>query len=83
MRSALGELRCATCSLEAVLFTLLHSRVTGQETCGLQRCAVAVINEEQRAGDTMTDSAGLTGNAAACDGSFDVDLADSAVATRG
>ena len=82
-RLTLGKLRSATSCFETVLFTLFHSRVAGQEACGLQGCAVALIDEEQCACDTVTDSAGLAGNAAAVDGSLDVDLADGAGGDQG
>ena len=36
-RSALAELRCTTCRFEAVLFTLFHSGVAGQEAGLLTR----------------------------------------------
>ena len=82
-RLTLGKLRSATCGFETVFFTLFHSRVAGQEACGLQGSAVALIDEEQCACDTVTDSAGLAGNAAAVDGSLDVNLADGAGGDQG
>ena len=74
-RLSLGELGSATCSLQAVLLSFLHSGVTGQETSGLQRSAVLGVQIQQGAGDAVTDSAGLTGNAAAGDGDNNINLA--------
>ena len=72
LRSALGELRCATGCFQTVLLSLLHSGVTGQETSGLQSSAEFRIDLKQGAGNAVTDCAGLTGNAAACNGADDV-----------
>ena len=74
-RSALAELRRTTCSLEAVLLTLFHSRVTGQKTGGLECGTIALIEDDEGTGDAVADGAGLAGHAAALDGGFDVDLA--------
>ncbi len=38
-RSALAELRCATSGFEAVLLTLLHTRIAGQEASAFFRAA--------------------------------------------
>ena len=63
--SALGELGSTPRRFEAVLFALLHSRVAGQETGGLEDGAVALIDLQQGAGDAVADGAGLAGHAAA------------------
>ena len=47
----------------------------GSAACGLQRSAVLSVQTQQSAGDAVTDSAGLAGNAAASDGDNDVNLA--------
>ena len=72
---SLGELGSATCGLQTVLLSLLHSGVAGHEAGGLQGSAVLGVQQNQSAGDAVTDSAGLAGNAAACDGDNDVNLA--------
>ena len=41
-RLSLAELRCATCSLETVLLSLFHSRVTSQEA-GLLECRTKIF----------------------------------------
>ena len=74
-RLSLGELGSATCGLQTVLLSFLHSGVAGQETGGLQGSAVLGVDGQQGAGDAVTDSAGLAGNAAAGDGDNDVNLA--------
>ena len=73
---ALGELGSATCGLQTVLLSLLHSGITGHEASSLQGSAVLGIQGDQSAGNAVTDSAGLTGNAAACDGDNDINLAN-------
>ena len=72
---ALAELRSTTCCLQTVLLTLLHTRIAGQETSGLQGGAVLLVDLQQSAGDAVADGAGLAGHAAAGDGSNDVNLA--------
>ena len=71
-RLSLGELGSATCGLQTVLLSLLHSGVTGQETSSLQRGTVLGVQHNQSAGNAVTDSAGLAGNAATCDGANDI-----------
>ena len=61
-RSALAELRSPTGGLEAVLLSFFHSGVTGQEAGLLEDGAQLGIVLEQSAGQTMTESAGLSGN---------------------
>ena len=82
-RLSLGELGCATCSLQAVLLSFLHSGVAGQETSSLQSSAVLGVQAQQSAGDAVTDSAGLTGNAAASDGDNNVNLANQIGSNQG
>lgn len=75
-RLSFAELGCASCGFETVLLAFLHSGVTGEEAGGLQGGAIALIHAQQGAGDAVTDGAGLSGDAAAADGGFDVHLAD-------
>ena len=77
-RLSLAELRCATGGFEAVLLTLLHTRITGQEAGLLQGGTVLGIYQQQRTADAMAQSTGLTGHTAALDGSHDIHLAQSA-----
>ena len=72
---ALGELGSTTCGLQTVLLSILHSGVAGHEASGLQSGAELVVQDHQSAGDAVSDSAGLAGNAATGDGDRDVDLA--------
>ena len=76
LKSALAELRSAACGFEAVLLALLHTRIAGKETGLLEDGAVFGVDEQQSASNAVTQSAGLTGNAAAFDGGNDVDLAE-------
>ena len=62
VRLTLAELRSATCGFETVLLPLLHSGVTGQEAGLLEDGAQLGIVLEQSPGQTMTESAGLSGN---------------------
>ena len=55
---ALGELRCATRRLQAVLFAFLHARVTRQQARFFENAAKFWIDLQERAGDTVTDCAG-------------------------
>ena len=64
-RLSLRELRSATSGFEAVLLSLLHTRVSGKETSGLQSRSVLCICLKQCAGDAVTDRAGLAGHSAA------------------
>ena len=74
-RLSLAELRCATCSLEAVLLALLHTRIAGQEACLLQSSAVLIALLQQGAAQAVADSASLAGNTAAGNADDDVILA--------
>jgi len=76
IKLALAELGCASCGFEAVFLTLFHSRVTSEEARCLQGCAEALVDKQESSRYSVTDCAGLTGNAAACDGSFDIHLAE-------
>ena len=80
---SLAELRSTTGCFETVLFAFLHSGVTGQEACRLECGTVALVCDDQRTGNAVTDGACLTGNTAACDGRFDVDLTDGAGEVQG
>ncbi len=65
-RLSLGELRSTPCSLEAVLFTLFHARIAGEETCFFERSTeILGIILQERSRNAVTDCAGLAGNAAA------------------
>ena len=57
---SLGELRSATGSLEAVLLTLFHSRVTCQESCALKYRSVISVSLKKSSCDTVTDRACLS-----------------------
>ena len=48
-KSALGELRCTTSSLQTVLLTFLHTRIAGQEASLLQDCTVLIALLQQGA----------------------------------
>ena len=48
-RLSLAELRCATSGFEAVLLTLLHTRIAGQEASLLQQGAVLIALLQQGA----------------------------------
>lgn len=75
-RLSLGELRRAAGGLEAVLFTLLHSRVAGEKASPFKDGAHLVRGEQQRARKAVADGAGLAGYAAACDGADDIVFAE-------
>ena len=76
---SLGELGRSAGRFEAVFFTLLHARVAGEETGGLLRWrAVRLVDQQEGAGDAVTDGAGLAGDAAADDLGDDIELAGSA-----
>ena len=82
-KSALGELGSAAGGLQTVLLTLLHTRIAGQEASGLQSGTIVLVSQQQGAGNTVTDSAGLAGHAAAGNGSHDVELLDVAGGDQG
>ena len=75
-RLSLGELRCATCGLETVLLSFLHTRVARQEACLLQAGLKGFISLYESAGETVADSACLTGETAATNGSNDIKLTE-------
>ena len=73
-RLSLAELRSAAGGFEAVLLTLFHSRVTGQEARFFQlRTQLVAVVLQQRTGDAVTDSTGLTGHTAAGNAAFDIE----------
>ena len=72
---SLGELTCATCGFETVLLSFLHTRVSCEEACLLEKRAVRIVSEEERTGYAVTDRACLTGDAAALYVGNDVVLA--------
>ena len=74
-RLALAELRCATSGFEAVLLTLLHTRIAGQEASLLQNRTILIALLQQGAGQAVADSASLAGNTAAGNADDDVVLA--------
>ena len=74
-RLSLAELRCATSGFEAVLLTLLHTRIAGQEAGLLQGGAQLGVELQQGAGQAVADSASLAGTATADDVDDNVELA--------
>ena len=81
--SALGELGSAAGCFETVLLAFLHSGVAGQETILLEERSVLVGGEQESAGNTVTDGAGLAGNAAALNGGNDIAGAEKAGGLHG
>ena len=73
--SALRELGSAAGGFQAVLLTLLHTRIAGEEAGGLEGGAELGVDLQQSAGHAVADGAGLAGHAAAGDGGDDVHLA--------
>ena len=82
-RLSLAELRCATSGFEAVLLSLLHSGVAGQEPGGLQSGAILGVHLQQGAADAVADGAGLAGDPAAGDGGGDIHLAQQVCGVHG
>lgn len=76
IKSALAELWSTTCCLETVLLALFHTRVAGEKPGLFEDGAHLFAVLEQRTGDAVADGTGLTGNAAARDGTHDVELAE-------
>ena len=74
-KSALGELRSATSTLQTVLLSLLHSGVTSEEACLLEKGLVSLISGKERTSYAVTDSTCLTGEAAAANVCNDIELA--------
>ena len=60
LKSALAELRSATGSLETVLLTLFHSRVTSQESCALKDRSVISVSLKECPRDTVADCSCLS-----------------------
>ena len=83
VKSALAELRSTTGGLQTVLLTLLHTRIAGEQTGSLQGGTVLLVGQQQGAGHTVTDGAGLAGHAAAGDGSNDIHLAQGVGGSQG
>ena len=59
-RLSLAELRCATCSLEAVLLTLFHTWITCKESSSFKSWSVVVVCLEKGSGKTVTDCSSLS-----------------------
>ncbi len=76
VKSAFGELRRTTGRFEAVLLTLFHTRIAGEETGFFEDRTHLFAVLEQGAGDTMADCTRLTRNTAACNGTDNIKLAD-------
>ena len=74
MQSAFRELRCTTGFVQTDFFPLDFTCITGQEACLAQRCAQFFVVSTQCAGDTVTDSAGLSGSAATADGNVEIKI---------
>ena len=72
---SLAELGRAAGGFEAVLLTLLHTRIAGEEAGALEGGAVLLVHLEEGPGHAVADGAGLAGDAAAGDGGHDVHLA--------
>ncbi len=64
-----------TSLLQTWLTTFLHTRVTSQKTGLLQGVTEVRVNAEECTGDTVTNSAGLTGE------STTIDVSDNVVLT--
>lgn len=60
LKLALAELRRATGSLEAVLLSLFHSRITSQVSCFLQNWSVVSVCLKQCTCDSVTDCTSLS-----------------------
>ena len=72
---SLGELRSATGSLEAVFLTLFHTRIAGEEAGFFQNGAQLLVVLQQCSGNAVTDSTGLSGDAAAANVADNVKVA--------
>src|SRR5688572_18270545 len=72
--SALALLGSLPCLLQAGLLALLDARVTSEQSRLLERRAIGfLVDGVERAGDTETERAGLTGHATAGDAGDDVE----------
>src|SRR4051812_38382814 len=71
---ALGELRRATCLVQADFLALDFTRVAGHQTGLAQRALQRLVVFDEGAGDAESDSAGLTRIAATFHGDEDVEL---------
>ncbi len=84
LKLALRELGSATGGFETVFLSFLHTRVTGQEAGGLEGLLVSgLVSQDESAGKTVTDSAGLAGKATAANRSNDIKLANRIGYTEG
>ena len=80
---SLRELRCTTSALESVLLSLLHTRITSKEAGLLEKRLVGLICREKSTSNAVTDSACLTGEAAALNVNNYVELANGISDTEG
>ncbi len=78
-----AELRSPTCSFETVLLSFLHTRVSREESCLLQKGTVAVVCQKKRTGYAVTDCACLSGNTAALYVCYNVKLAEGVRYSKG
>ena len=80
---SLGKLRCTTRSLESVLLSFLHSGVTSEEACLLEKGLVVLVSGKESTSNAVTDSACLAGEAAAAYVNNYVELANGVGNTEG
>ena len=73
-RLSLRELRSATSTLESVLLSLLHTRVTSKKAGLLKKGLIGLISGEESTSNTVADSACLAGDTAAANVCYDVKL---------
>ena len=72
----LRELEAGTCAALTVFLALFFAGISGEKACCLDKGTSRIVNQSKRAGHAVTNGAGLTGNAAAFNGSYDVELAN-------
>jgi hypothetical protein len=70
----LGELEALTGAGLTVLLALHHTGVASKEAVLAQGLAEFFVGDDQRAGQSVAQSAGLAGDAAALDGAPDVEF---------
>ena len=80
---SLRELRSTSCSLESVLLSFLHTRVTSEEACLLEKGLIGFISGEKSTSYSVTDSTCLTGEAAAANVCNDIELTNGLGNTEG
>src|SRR5205085_4812968 len=73
---ALGELETSASTALTVLLALLHARIPREETSLLETLAQFDVVDLKRAGDAVTNGAGLAGRSAAVDRDDHVELVD-------